>query len=395
MTRKQVVLLAGITLGVLVLAARPLAAATLKLSLPLGRTAYQTNEPIDVCVVRSDTEAMGAADMKLTLAASDGSRIGWCFLSGGGRQPWSGHGASAPERLAVPSGPLQDRRRDQQRYRLDRDRYLRPPSPQHLQDDRLGLPRPGARDGYPRRGRHGLQPALRRLSPASQHGQREATLRGGADYMQCCTMSGGHQMDLRQECDWSDPYVLKGATARAAQQAFMDRTKPNALGVHSYDEPGLTWEKRERRTRSRPSSAHSRAPSAATAFPTRPSSRAMPRRLAKWQFWGRWKEGFLEAAWKDARFAVDQVKPELISATQSQYAWNGYTDGYYFNVVRPLGGHQRARRLRRRAGQLFLSRLPPGVRPHAAVGQAKLVSAELGQHPPATSCTGWNNTCVS
>ncbi len=70
----------------------------------------------------------------------------------------------------------------------------------------------------------------------------QATLRGGADYMQCCTMSGGHQMDLRSECDWSDPLVVKGGSARAAQQAFFDRTKANALGVHFYDEPGLTWE---------------------------------------------------------------------------------------------------------------------------------------------------------
>ena len=44
----------------------------------------------------------------------------------------------------------------------------------------------------------------------------------------------------------------------------------------------------------------------------------------------------LDAAWKDARFGVEQVSPSLISANQSQYAWNAYTDGYYFNVVRSL-----------------------------------------------------------
>ena len=42
----------------------------------------------------------------------------------------------------------------------------------------------------------------------------------------------------------------------------------------------------------------------------------------------------MEAAWKDARFGVEQVKPDFISATQSQYGWNAYADGYYFNVVR-------------------------------------------------------------
>ncbi len=115
----------------------------------------------------------------------------------------------------------------------------------------------------------------------------------------------------------------------------MDRTKPNALGVHFYDEPGLTWE------HGTPHAVAAQLRAFHSAFGTdriaytavKPGDAAA---AAKWQFWGRWKESFLEAAWKDARFAVDQVDPELISVTQSQYAWNGYTDGYYFNVVRPL-----------------------------------------------------------
>ena len=82
MTRKQFLLLAGITLGAFVLTARPLAAATLKLSLPLGRTAYQTNEQIDLCVVRSGAEALPAADLNLALAAGDGSRIALVFPVG-------------------------------------------------------------------------------------------------------------------------------------------------------------------------------------------------------------------------------------------------------------------------------------------------------------------------
>jgi hypothetical protein len=28
-----------------------------------------------------------------------------------------------------------------------------------------------------------------------------------------------------------------------ARRAFIDRTRPNVLGVHFYDEPGLTWAK--------------------------------------------------------------------------------------------------------------------------------------------------------
>src|SRR5262249_36971856 len=59
-------------------------------------------------------------------------------------------------------------------------------------------------------------------------------IRAGMDYMWCCTMSGGHQMDLRLECDWSDPRVLRGGTARVVRRAFQDRTNPNCIGVHFY-----------------------------------------------------------------------------------------------------------------------------------------------------------------
>src|SRR6185503_5435222 len=58
------------------------------------------------------------------------------------------------------------------------------------------------------------------------------SIRAGLDYMWCCTMSGGHQMDLRMECDWSDPYVLQGATVRVANRAFRDRTHSNAGRGH-------------------------------------------------------------------------------------------------------------------------------------------------------------------
>src|SRR5262249_20203731 len=37
-------------------------------------------------------------------------------------------------------------------------------------------------------------------------------IRAGVDFIPNCVMSGGHQMDLRMECDWSDPYVTRGGT---------------------------------------------------------------------------------------------------------------------------------------------------------------------------------------
>ncbi len=75
------------------------------------------------------------------------------------------------------------------------------------------------------------------------HDEEAHLIRAGVDFMGCCVTSGGHQMDLRAECDWSDPWVIRGGTRRATQRAFVDRTRPNVWGVHFYDEPGLTWAK--------------------------------------------------------------------------------------------------------------------------------------------------------
>jgi len=42
-------------------------------------------------------------------------------------------------------------------------------------------------------------------------GDDEANLiRAGVDYMSNCTMGGAHQMDIRNECDWSRPVCNQG-----------------------------------------------------------------------------------------------------------------------------------------------------------------------------------------
>ena len=251
----------------------------MKLSLPLGRTAYQTNEQIDLCVVRSDAEALPAADLNLALATGDGSRIALVFpvAAAAGTQGSDGHGASAPERLAAASGSLQDYRVGPWRHCLDRDQRLWPPPPQHVQDDRLGQPRPGSRYGDPRRRRHGLQPALRRLPPARQHGQRpgHAPRRGRLHAV---------LHDVRGAPDGPPPGVrlvrplrAQGGHGPRGAAAFMDRTKPNALGVHYYDEPGLTWESGTPHAVAAQLRAFKSA-SPPIAFRIRPSSPAMPPR---------------------------------------------------------------------------------------------------------------------
>ncbi len=162
-------------------------------------------------------------------------------------------------------------------------------------------------------------------------------IQAGVDFISNCTMSGGHQMDLRSECDWSDPYVVRGGTMRVVQRAMIDRQRPNVPGIHFYDEPGLTWE-------GNPASPHAipaQLKSYESAFGQPPISYRdvdpkKPEDVARWNQWARWKLGFMDAAWKDSQFGVSRVRPDFLSLTQSQYGFTAFTDGYYFNVVRSL-----------------------------------------------------------
>src|SRR5437763_14237713 len=74
----------------------PAAAAELKLLLPLGRTAYQTNEWLAVSVVRSGAQDLPAATLALSLSAADGGRVAVTFPlppapAAGGRAVQTGH----------------------------------------------------------------------------------------------------------------------------------------------------------------------------------------------------------------------------------------------------------------------------------------------------------------
>lgn len=44
--------------------------------------------------------------------------------------------------------------------------------------------------------------------------------------------------------------------------------------------------------------------------------------IDRWRAWARWKLGFIDAAWKQARFGVSWVRPDHTCATQSQH-WDG------------------------------------------------------------------------
>ena len=323
----------------------PLWAATVELLLPLGRTAYQTNEQIDLSVVRSDTQALPAAPLSVVLTGVDGSRLSFTFPTG--PVALVGNDARATEHLHLNGWLLRPGKYTVQvsvngaaaQKEIELFSYLRKSSyillnwgsgahgAQHIEEGEDGM---------------GFNLIYGDYRPvADARGNAETTLRGGADYMNNCTMSGAHQMDLRMECDWSDPYVTRGGTARVVAQAFAGRVTPNCLGVHFYDEPGLTWWNDPKTGEFTPHNIPAQDRAFKSAFGSDPLQYNDvkpddPEAVAKWNAWSRWKESFMEAAWKEARAGVDKVNPNYLSATQSQYAWNAYTDGYYFNVVRSL-----------------------------------------------------------
>ena len=317
--------------------AQPLFAAQLQILLPLERVAYQTNEQIAISVVRSDTAALPATDLTLTLTGEDASGMlftfplkpidiaparttdhfhinGWLLRPGKYQIVASAYGATASAEISVFS---HERRTSYKLLNWGRS----------VGKDQA----PDGEDGF------GFNLYYAHYGGNDQN----FNIMSGQDFMPCCTMSGGHQMDLRLECDWSDPYVLSGGRARVARRTLKERTNPNCLGIHFYDEPGLTWWTdpitKESTNNSIPAQTRSfkaafgyDVPHYATVDPNN------PQQAQRWLQFLNFKAGLMEAAWADARFAVDYVDPNMISATQSQYGWSAFTDGYYFNITRDL-----------------------------------------------------------
>ena len=143
MNKLYVLLLAVGLLGGMLLGTGPAAATELKLSLPLGRTAYQTNELIDLSVMRADIQALPAAELTVGLTGADGSTMSFTFplaaVAAGDK------GARATEHLHLNGWLLRPGQytvtvKANERHRQHGDRRIQPPAPQHLQNHRLGQP---------------------------------------------------------------------------------------------------------------------------------------------------------------------------------------------------------------------------------------------------------------
>src|SRR5438477_2394486 len=65
----------------------PVSAAKLTITQPLGRSAYQTNEWIDLSVVRSEKGSLKKGDLTLTVSGADGSKLEYTFAVPGVDSP--------------------------------------------------------------------------------------------------------------------------------------------------------------------------------------------------------------------------------------------------------------------------------------------------------------------
>ena len=138
-------------------------AAELKVLLPQGRVAYQTNEPIAVSVVRSDTQPLAAGKLTLTVDRQGRQPTGLHVpLGRGGR--WTARRPAASEHLTVNARLLRpgrvhaSRRPRRARTAKTRDRSLQPRPQEHVPRRPLGLRGGQGTAGPAGRRRHGLQP---------------------------------------------------------------------------------------------------------------------------------------------------------------------------------------------------------------------------------------------
>ncbi|MGA2659991.1 MAG: hypothetical protein ABSH34_21010 [Verrucomicrobiota bacterium] len=309
----------------------------LQLVLPLGRTAYQCNEFIPLSVLGRGAASPPTGELVLTLGGEDGSRLVFNFPAPSARAAAS----SLVEHLRINGWLLRPGAYSVEAARGGQSSRTNITVLSHLRrsDFKLINWRQAQDKDQLAQGEDSLGFNLCYGNYGGEAG--ENFIRAGVDYVACCVMAGGHQMDLRQECDWSDPYVIRGGTRRVVRRAFMDRTRPNVPGVHFYDEPGLTWANDPQTGEPTPHAVPWQLRQYEAAFGRqmldwKSMDPGNPEQTARWGEWARWKLGFLDAGWQDAQFGVSQVEPGYVCLTQSQYGYSAFSDGYYFNVARSL-----------------------------------------------------------
>ncbi|HEY8666878.1 MAG TPA: hypothetical protein VIL86_09445, partial [Tepidisphaeraceae bacterium] len=314
------------------------ASAETKVLLPLAREIYQTNETIDVSVIRAG-DGLKEGDLSLVVSGEHGSKMTFTFAvkapgAGGTTEHLHLNGfLLRPDKYTVEATVDGTAAKAQFEVvsHVRRSSFKTPVWGNGNNKNESMLAEGEDANGF---NIFFCQGGIK-LDPKGY------TEKAGMDFMSLCTMSGAHQMDMRAECDWSDPYVIRGGAARVAREAMADRTRGNVLGVHFYDEPGLTWLPDPATGKGTPhwipaqrrayqSAFDKEAPDYKKIDPNKPED------VAAWQQWATWKLGFMDAYEQEGAFGVSYVRPDYMSITQSQYGMTAFTDGYYFNVVRSM-----------------------------------------------------------
>jgi hypothetical protein len=320
------------------LATQWLPAVELKVILPQGRVAYQTNEPIAVSVVRSDAQALAPTVLSLTVAGKDGSKLDFAFplpaVAVDGKTAGRTDHLSLDGRLLRPG-----------KYTIEAAAHNASATAEievfsHVRKSSFRVVHWGcgaAKEQQALMGEDGLGYNLLMNSQAPT----DFMVRGGLDFMGTCLMGGMHQHDGRAECDWSDPTVTGGAVQRAMVRTYHFRTWGNAVGAHLHDEPGLTWAKHPRTGKFGAADIPAQRAAYLRAFGEEAIWQDQvdvhnPQSLARWIHVSDFKLGYMEAFWRQARYAMEKMRPGFLSVTQSHYGWQALADGHYFNVARSL-----------------------------------------------------------
>ena len=206
--------------------------AEVKILLPLDRKAYQTNEQIDVSVIRSAPDALAAGSLVLTLMGDDGSKLAFTF-------PLPAVAKAANDARATENLHLNGRLLRPGHYKMD---VAADGASASAEIDVCSHVRKSTFKTVPWNcsAREAEIEAMGEDSLGYNvlflNGMGDYSIRGGVDWIQNDIQGGGAQMDLRGECDWSDPYVIRGGAARVSRAVFQQRRQPNVLGIHLYDE---------------------------------------------------------------------------------------------------------------------------------------------------------------
>jgi hypothetical protein len=172
-------------------------------------------------------------------------------------------------------------------------------------------------------------------------------------------LGGGHQLDLDVQNDWGDPWVQRAIVWRMNLAALSDRIYPIA-GLHTFDEPGLTWwpvptgekddkgnAKIELSPYAIPHQLEEFQKISGKTMPFETFTKAGPHyaeHMDDWLAFMGMRMKYLEQAWWADRWGTDAVEPafKTLNQVSSSYAPGDTTDGVDTRQNRPydiVSGH--------------------------------------------------------